>query len=78
MTRNDYNSVAINPDPLQNPHFLPLRFTNMLQNHTLLAGDSIQSTQNILGTEASHATRPYTSPLTIPEQPLGIVTNRMA
>lgn len=78
MTRTQYNSVAVEFDPLQNPHFLPLRYTNTLQNHVLLAADSIQSSQDVMGMEAANAARPYTSPLMVPERPLGGIADRVA
>lgn len=77
MTRAEYNSVVGEPNPLQNPMVLPLRYSNMLQNHVLLAADSVESSQTSLGMEAANTARTYTSPLMVPESPLGVITDRV-
>lgn len=78
MTRNDYNSVSKSIDALQDPLALPIRYTPMLQDLMLLAGDSIRSTQDSLAEESALLARTVTSPLMIPEVTTGIIANTVS
>lgn len=78
MTREEFNSVTSIFDPLRNPMALPVRPSNMWQNHRLLAADSIRSTQDAWSNEYMNMARQIQSPLIVQEYGQGAITRTTA